>query len=188
MRRARFYGPQAVATGATFDVARLDQAVLSGANFTDASFRSATLDGAACVNCRFNTARLGGTASQLSDAASFVGSDVRGANFTNATVDGCRFSDAIVSFGAGTYTYQAPGHTLYTTGFQASVMGAVATSETVRCPDRSQGPCDTREKLTARQPTPTATLRPPTPTPAHGCTPNIPLGIYCRTTTPTPIP
>ena len=189
MRGAKFYGLQALAQSARFDLARLDGAVLSGANFTQASFLSATLDGAACVNCQFNNAVLGATASDFSDAASFVGTDVRGADFTNATVDGCRFTDALVSLvSGGTYTYSAPGHTLFTTGIRASVMGAVRTSATVRCPDRSQGPCNTDEKLTARPPTPTMTPRPPTPTPAAGCTPNIPRGIYCPTRTPVPVP
>jgi hypothetical protein len=188
MRRARFYA--AFAESARFDGTRLDEAVLSGTNFTKASFRSATLDSATCVSCKFNEALLGATASEFSDAASFVGTDLRGADFTNATVDGCRFTDAIVSFPdtTGLYTYQAPGHTTYTVGYSASKMGLVTTSETVRCPNRSQGPCDTRDKLTARQPTPTATMRPPTPTPATGCTPNVIRGTYCPTATRTPTP
>lgn len=192
MRRIRFYGRNASAVGASFDNARLDNATLSGADFTGASFRSASLDYAACVNCKFNTALLGRTAAPGSDATSFYASDLRGADFTQARVDGCNFIGALVSFEDTTPTFYSYGQIpdlIYSANFGPSRMEPVRNSATVRCPNSEIGPCDTREKLTARLPTPTPTSRPPTATPAHGCTPRSQLPpTFCPTATLTPAP
>ncbi len=186
MRGTRFYGDQASAVGAIFNQAHLEGAILSGTNFTGARFQSATLDRAVCVNCKFNTAHLERTASVLTDAASLVGTDLRGADFTQATVDGCNFTGATVSFADTTGVYQvgAEPEVVYTAQYLASALGPLTTAATVRCPSGVQGPCDTREKLTAPQPTPTATLRAPTPTTAAGCTPDPVSGVFCPTPTP----
>jgi uncharacterized protein YjbI with pentapeptide repeats len=190
MQDARFYGGTARAVGAILDEAHLDGAVLSGANFTGASFRSATLSNAACVNCQFNTAKLGRTASQLTDAATFVGTDLRGADFSQATVDGCNFTGATVSFAdtTGSYRYGTSPDVVYVAQYPASKMDKVMTETTVRCPNGAPGPCNTREKLSAPQPTPTATARPSTPTrtPGAGCTPDPLHHVFCSTATPTP--
>src|SRR5262249_45811795 len=107
---------------------------------------------------------------------------IRGADFTQAVVDQCNFTNATVSFADGGYSYGTSPDLVYAAVYPATTLGPLRSSTSVRCPNGALGPCDTRQKLTAQAPTATATV-PPTPTPAAGCTPDPFEGIYCPTPT-----
>jgi len=182
MTHARFYGGKASAANATMINVKFVGAVLSGANFNSASLQGAVFDDAVCVNCSFNAARMELSSTTSRDAATFVRADLRGADFTQATVDGVNLDDALVSFGDGAYSYGDAPEVVYDTSFKASIMGGFTTLSSVTCPDGHRGPCDTMDRL-KRPATPTP--RPPSPTPAMGCTPDPPRHFCPATPTPT---
>ena len=168
LRKARFYGRTATAAGAVLTNADFVDAELSGTIFTGAALQNANFGGATCVNCMFNNARMAATSVTTQDAAKFGGTRLQGAVLTQATVSGCVFTDAIVSFGNGTYSTGSGGDFVYTAVYAASQMGEVTTSANVICPDGLRGPCDTQQRLSPRGGTPT---RVPTRTPPPTWTP-----------------
>jgi uncharacterized protein YjbI with pentapeptide repeats len=169
---ARFYGrsenASASAAHAVLINADLNGSELSGTNFSGAFLQNAIFDGAKCINCKFNTARMAATSSTTMDGAKFGGASLMGADFTQATVTGCVFTNAIVSFTNGTYTTGGNGEAIYTALYGPTLMGEVATSSSVICPDGLRGPCNTPDRLKPHGATPT---RAPTRTPPPTWTP-----------------
>jgi uncharacterized protein YjbI with pentapeptide repeats len=162
---ARFYGRTAKAVNAILTNADMVDAELSGVDFTGATLQNATLDRARCINCKFNNARLAASSMVLNDGAKFNNTRLEGADFTQATVSGCVFTDAGVSFGAGSYRTGVPGEIPYVATYGATKLGELRTSSSVICPDALPGPCNTRDRLLPRAGTPTPTVtRTATPT------------------------
>jgi hypothetical protein len=127
---------------------------------------NAKFDGAHCVKCSFDSAQMAATSSSTSDGASFLGTDLRGASLKNATIAGCDFTNAWVSFGPGIYTTGGGDDFPYVTSYAATNVDPLKMpQERVVCPDGLPGPCTTRDRLLPRDGTPTPTPTRPRPTP-----------------------
>jgi hypothetical protein len=83
-------------------------------------------------------------------------------------VSGCIFTDAIVSFGSGSYVVAHPPEFPFAPLYGPTMLGELPNAADIVCPDGAVGPCSPTPRLEPRSgtPTPTAT-RVPTATPTQ---------------------
>jgi hypothetical protein len=84
---------------------------------------------------------------QLVNAATLTGTRfddayLQGADFANAiSVRGARLSDAAVSAAPGTWSFMEMDGTPFIFRYEATKLGALATDNSVTCPNGALGPC-----------------------------------------------
>jgi uncharacterized protein YjbI with pentapeptide repeats len=134
LQSAHIYGD-----GTRFNRARLDSAdftntLLMGAGLTQASANDTNFSGASLVNAKFEAATL--------TNAKFNRAYLQGANFSSASVIGVSLDDAEVATHTGTWQIKEFDGTTPTWEYDATVLGAIATSTNVTCPNGARGPCN----------------------------------------------
>ncbi len=179
---AHLYGDQqqTLLVRTRLDSASFVNAICSGAHFSG-TMSNTVFVGAQLVNTVFNGATL--------DKAKFDDAYLEGADFSNATsVNGVVLSNAAVSAVPGTWQFREQDGTPFIFRYEATKLGALATDDSVTCPNGAGGPCCPSGDVAACL---NAKLKParqgPFP-PVPECVPKPPKYDNCITPRPTVTP
>ena len=135
---AHLYGTSKL-VGALLDSADLSGAICAGAAFSG-SLNDTVFNQAVLVNATFNGANL--------TDAKFDTAYLQGADFSSSTsVLSVTLRNAAVSTVPGVWTFTEQDGTPFTFAYGATQLGALATDDTVICPNDASGPC-TMDTLT----------------------------------------
>ncbi|WP_221801564.1 pentapeptide repeat-containing protein [Oceanobacter mangrovi] len=134
---------QASAIGAICTNAKFNNAKLIETRFDNAQLSEAEFDSAICVAASFKQAQLSPPLTAITGAAILEKADIRGADFSEANMDGVNMQGATVSVEPGSfsdvYTFENSEPIFISLDFGLTQLGNTTSGTT--CPDGSSGPC-----------------------------------------------
>jgi len=134
---------QASARGAQLNLANFDNAKLVRAVFDQAQLAGASFETAVCVGATFKGTQLTPQTQPPHKGASMYKSDIRGADFSEANMDGLNMADATVSTQKEhfTETYEGFDGDPIPLSFNYGPTIPGNTTSSTTCPDGRSGPC-----------------------------------------------